>query len=143
MNTDKIEFQGFTILPKRDFGTVGFNIMGEKVRDGFVVTKNGCNVMPGATWFQTVVAAKRAILNWIDAGENSDIWWLLEGVGGGTIERRLKGVTTITVGAQKTTVQDGRVFHIYKGAPLSAKEALELAAALKLAARDVLQGGKL
>lgn len=47
----------FRIVPKRDFGSTGYLIKGKHVTRGFVVVLGGCNVMPGATWFQTVADA--------------------------------------------------------------------------------------
>lgn len=53
--------QTFRIVPKRDFGSHGFLINGQWVKTGFVVTDGLCNIMPGATWFQTVAEAMRAL----------------------------------------------------------------------------------
>jgi len=52
------KYRGFTIKPKLDFGRYGFHIEGQIVREGFVVTDGSCNVLPGATWSQTVDGAK-------------------------------------------------------------------------------------
>lgn len=51
----------YRIVPKRDFGPKGFWIGGEWVRSGFIVTRDGCNCMPGATWFQSISDAFFAI----------------------------------------------------------------------------------
>lgn len=63
----EITYRGHLIVPKRDFGAgPGFLIDGKFVKSGFVAVAasgkhQGCNVMPAATWFQTVPEAKRAI----------------------------------------------------------------------------------
>lgn len=54
-------WNGYRIEPKQDFGPNGFLIEGRWVKSGFVVTKQGCNVMPGATWFETEPEAKKGI----------------------------------------------------------------------------------
>lgn len=61
LHAHSIEFKGFTIKLKRDFGSQWFLIDGMPCMWGYVVTQNGMNVMPGATWFQTVKDAKQGI----------------------------------------------------------------------------------
>ena len=68
-----VDYRGFTIEPKRDFGPSGFYIGGKFIKRGYVVVKDGCNAMPGATWFYTVEDAKNAIDILIDVG-GDDIW---------------------------------------------------------------------
>lgn len=68
-----VKFRGFTIEPKRDFGPTGFYIDGRFIKRGYVVVKDGCNAMPGATWFLTIADAKEAINVLIDVG-GDDIW---------------------------------------------------------------------
>lgn len=68
----------YRIQPKRDFGSGnGFLINGQWVKAGFVVTDGFCNVMPGATWFQTIADAFRAIVIWEMAGKRADEFWRL------------------------------------------------------------------
>lgn len=58
----KTSYRDYYIETKRDHtGVIGYS-EGHNIIQGFVVT-NGklTNVMPGATWFQTVASAKRAI----------------------------------------------------------------------------------
>jgi hypothetical protein len=62
------------IVPKRDFGT-GFLIKGKMVKKGWVVTDGTCNIMPGATWFQTVPQAKHAIDTLIAVQGDADMFW--------------------------------------------------------------------
>lgn len=57
-----IPYKNYIIKPKRDFGTNGFLINGKLVNKGYVVVdKRDVNVMPGATWFQTIKDAKKGI----------------------------------------------------------------------------------
>lgn len=57
-----LSYCGYTIKPKRDFGKYGFTINGKQVKEGWVVTDGRqWNVMPGATWFQTIESARQAI----------------------------------------------------------------------------------
>jgi hypothetical protein len=50
----------YQIKTKNDFGNEPYWIDGFPVSSGYIVVLNDCNVMPGATWFQTVKDAKRA-----------------------------------------------------------------------------------
>jgi hypothetical protein len=68
-----IDYRGFTIAPKRDFIGKGFYINGAFTKRGYVVVKDGCNAMPGATWFHTIESAKEAIDILIEVG-GADIW---------------------------------------------------------------------
>ncbi len=83
-------YKGFVIKIKRDFGNTGQHmhlIDGMPCAWGYVVTdeKEFINVMPAATWFQTVKDAIRAIDILIecggkpvapyDAGIDSDLFW--------------------------------------------------------------------
>ena len=49
-----VEYCGYTIQSKADFGRNQQFIDGERIEMVFVVTKGGVSVMPGATWFRTV-----------------------------------------------------------------------------------------
>lgn len=73
-----LEHCGHRIVVKKDFGTSpGFHLIdGLPCAWGYIVTKDGCNVIPGATWFQTVEDAKFAIevLTLTDGGKNSDLF---------------------------------------------------------------------
>ena len=64
----------YRIKPKQDFGPKGFLINGQWVRSGFVVTKSGCNCMPGATWFQTISDAMHAIRVLEQTGGGPRFW---------------------------------------------------------------------
>jgi hypothetical protein len=81
----KVIHRGFEIRVKRDFGNQFHLIDGMPCMWGYVVVKDGCNAMPGATWFQTVKAAKRGIDALFDVGganaasddhEWVQSWWL-------------------------------------------------------------------
>jgi hypothetical protein len=68
-------YRGHAIVPKRDFGTYGFFIKGRYVKKGFVVVKDGCNVMPGACWFRTIEEAQHAIRVLIKTKGNAEHFW--------------------------------------------------------------------
>jgi hypothetical protein len=71
-------YKDHQIVPKKDFGGgKGFLIDGHFIKNGFVVTKDGCNAMPGATWFQTTKAAMKAIDDLIVADGDAKIFWEL------------------------------------------------------------------
>ena len=69
----------YRIVPKRDFprayGTHGFLINGEWVNSGFVVTDGICNIMPGATWFQTVAEAMTALSIYCGVHGDTQLFW--------------------------------------------------------------------
>lgn len=56
-----IDYRGFTIEPKRDFEPTSFYVDGGFTKIGYVVVKDSCNAMPGATWFRTIERAKEAV----------------------------------------------------------------------------------
>ena len=68
-------FRGFCIVPKRDFGADGFLVKGRLVTRGFVVVKDHCNAMPGATWFTSVAEAKEAIDVLLAVDQDADLFW--------------------------------------------------------------------
>lgn len=65
----------YRIVPKRDFSRNGFLINGRWVRHGFVVTDGVCNIMPGATWFQTVAEAMEGLGVWLAAKGDAKAFW--------------------------------------------------------------------
>jgi hypothetical protein len=69
-----VRYRTLFITPKRDFGT-GFLIKGKMVTDGWIVTDGTCNIMPGATWFETVEEAKFAIDVLIAVQGDADMFW--------------------------------------------------------------------
>lgn len=70
------EHLGFKIAPKQDFGPgPGYYIEGEYVKEGYVVVENGCNVMPGATWFRTVERARQGIDDFLAADRDGPRFW--------------------------------------------------------------------
>jgi hypothetical protein len=77
------EYAGFLIKPKRDFGSTGF--YDEKtrrtVKEGWVIVKDGCNAMPGATWAHNVAEAHQLIdvLMAVD-GDGQKFWHLLRAI---------------------------------------------------------------
>ena len=70
-------YRGYSIKAKLDFPKGGFLVNGRKITKGYVAVKDGCNAMPGATWFKTVPEAKQAIDVLIAVGgeENSGLFW--------------------------------------------------------------------
>lgn len=74
------QYGKYTIVEKRDFGSTPYWIDGFPVKHGYVVVRDGCNAMPGATWFQTVREAKRAcdILDRVGEAEFWSEWRRIE-----------------------------------------------------------------
>jgi hypothetical protein len=56
-----LNYRDHMILVKQDFGSSFHLIDGMPTNIGYVVVKDGVNVMPGAVWFQTVKQARRAV----------------------------------------------------------------------------------
>ena len=64
-----MEYRGFKIEQKRDFGEYGYLIPGKGlVKTGYVITDGRCNVMPGASWAITPSVARKMIDAYIAAG---------------------------------------------------------------------------
>jgi hypothetical protein len=75
-------YRGYAIKPKQDFGSHGHLIDGFFVKEGYIVCDEVCAIMPGATWFQTVDDAMRAIDDLIEAddmehGQGEHPFWAL------------------------------------------------------------------
>jgi len=65
-------YKNYIIKPKRDFGQNGYLIDGKMVKKGWIVTNHrNINVMPGATWFQTIEQSELAIDVLIEYGEDN------------------------------------------------------------------------
>jgi hypothetical protein len=86
----ELPYRGFMIKPKQDFGRFPHSIGGQVVAHGFVVTKQGANVMPAAAWFSTITQAQEAIDLLIEADGDADLFWEL-------IRRRTKDTETTEV----------------------------------------------
>lgn len=74
----------YRIVPKRDFprsyGTHGFYDRGCWINHGFVVTDGFCNIMPGATWFETVKQAMHSLEVYVSVnGDAKKFWAILRG----------------------------------------------------------------
>ena len=54
-------YKGHTVQPKLDFTRDGYWVHGKIITHGWVVCKDGYNVMPGATWFESIREAKEAL----------------------------------------------------------------------------------
>lgn len=75
ISVHKITYRDHQIVVKQDFGSQFFLIDGMPCMWGYVVVvKDVGNVMPGATWFQTVHAAMDAI-DVLCASADSDAFW--------------------------------------------------------------------
>jgi hypothetical protein len=70
-----VRYRTLFIEPKRDFGSSGCLIDGKIVAEGWVVTDGNCNVMPCATWFQTVESARSAIDVLIGVRGDVQMFW--------------------------------------------------------------------
>lgn len=69
-----IEYRGFHIIPKRDFGGYPYSNV-NVYKKGYVIVKGGCNVMAGATWADSVIVAKAMIDSHIEADGNAELFW--------------------------------------------------------------------
>jgi hypothetical protein len=58
---DQTVIAGYTIKPKKDFGNHPHLVRGEYVSVGWVITRGGANVVPGAGWATTMKDAKRMV----------------------------------------------------------------------------------
>lgn len=72
-----IEYKGFTIRPKLDMGSSPLLVDGNEYRRGYIVTRDGLQVMPGGVWFASVVEARFAIDVFVEAGEDGPTFWNL------------------------------------------------------------------
>lgn len=71
-----IEYRGYHIVPKRDFGSTPWQNV-NTYRKGYVVTDGFVNVLPAATWSSSVIEAKAMIDSYIDSNGDSDLFWKL------------------------------------------------------------------
>lgn len=71
----RIEYRGYIIKPKRDFGGSPFYVNGNQYSRGYVVTDGSCNVMPGATWSESIIGAKALIDCLIESKETGRDFW--------------------------------------------------------------------
>lgn len=78
-----IEYKGFHIVPKLDFGKYPHSDV-NTYRKGYVVVKSGINVMPGATWASSIIESKEMIESYLEANGNAELFW--------TIIRRKQGL---------------------------------------------------
>ena len=136
------EYRGYSIKPKKDFGTQGFLIEGKWVKKGYVVVKDGCNAMPGATWFRTVAEAEEAIDVLIAVDGDAELFWeLLQPFGHFPGEKNPSKSAVVA----DSVVQSGRFLAKIVGGvvshrtvrprPITSRQFLGLAALLKSRAR--------
>lgn len=64
----RVEYKGFIIQPKLDMGATPWRIGPNDIRKGYVITKDGANVMPGATWALSVSKGKDMIDAFLSSG---------------------------------------------------------------------------
>lgn len=79
----KPEYAGFWIKPKRDFGETGFydSKTRRNVKEGWVIVKDGCNAMPGATWAHNLAEAQQMIDVYMAVdGDAQKFWHLLRAI---------------------------------------------------------------
>lgn len=67
----------YRIVPKRDFQGKGFYCKGKWIRHGFVVTDGFCNIMPGATWFESIRDALIGVECYKESGGDANKFWAL------------------------------------------------------------------
>lgn len=73
----QIHYRGFTIQPKLDMGSSPHLSNANSIRTGWVVVRDGCNVMPGATYTGSPLSAKAMIDLFIEAKEDAETFWKL------------------------------------------------------------------
>ncbi len=65
-----VEWKGYIIIEKVGYGDG---------KPGVMVVKDGCNAMPGATWFESVEQAKKGIAALILSEQTGgDFWMFME-----------------------------------------------------------------
>lgn len=70
-----IEYRGYKIQPKLDFGGQSYQGAGYIHSKGYVVSDGCCNVLPGGTWSHDVVGAKVMIDSLIESKETGKKFW--------------------------------------------------------------------
>lgn len=77
INGNSIRYANFEIVAKRDFGKIGFYDAKSRtnLREGWVVTERGANVMPGATWAHTQDEAMLMIDCYVAADRDGSRFW--------------------------------------------------------------------
>lgn len=73
----RIDYKGYTIQPKLDMGSTPWRIGPNEIRKGYVITKDGVSIMPGATWSTTVCGAKNMIDAHIYSTGDSEVFFKL------------------------------------------------------------------
>lgn len=77
INRDKIQYAGFDIVAKLDFGQYGYWDSKHRcnINAGWVVVENGCNALPGATWAKTQEQAIGLISVFLAVDRDPDKFW--------------------------------------------------------------------
>ena len=73
------DYAGFRIKAKKDFGEHGFwePKIRDNIKEGWVVTRGGCNPMPGGTWGRTQKEAQQLIDVFLAVEEDGQRFWHL------------------------------------------------------------------
>jgi hypothetical protein len=107
-------YRDHSIQPKRDFGRHGYLADGKIVTKGWVVCKDGVNIMPGGTWFQSLREARSALDVFLRVRGNADRFWEImqpfpyKRVGQRVVERDC----TVECGRFKAVIKNHRVFSL-------------------------------
>lgn len=72
-----VNYRGYSIVPKLDFGDHAYRSHANVISTGWIVTKDGCNAMPGATWDASILACRASIDIWIESDFNTNKYWEL------------------------------------------------------------------
>lgn len=71
-------YRGFVIQPKKDFGPNGIlAVDGRLVTSGWIVTHEGANILPGATWAEGLHEAKELADAYLQAKGDVAMFWKL------------------------------------------------------------------
>jgi hypothetical protein len=71
-----VQFGEYEFVPRNEHGWP------EEDRYGWWVSKGGCNIMPGATWFRTIPDARHGVKMLELAKGSANLFWLLMGNAG-------------------------------------------------------------
>ena len=73
-----LEYRGFTIEPKRDFGRYGYrDDDGTIIKTGWIVVENYCNALPGAVWCKTIEQACECIDQLLESRMTGQDFWAI------------------------------------------------------------------
>lgn len=70
-----IEYKGYVIRPKLDMGSTPWLSKGNNYRRGYIVVKDGIQIMPGAIWFHSIIEARVAVDILIEVNGDGTAFW--------------------------------------------------------------------